>query len=105
MNADANNKIWRFHDKKTEWGFDEALSLTSFNDVSNGYLVDDSSLFGVEVSVVNYANKGECVSSIEEPKSGASTWTISDLYALPDGENCSDDFDVGGYKWYARTCC
>ncbi|KAK6285426.1 hypothetical protein POUND7_011605 [Theobroma cacao] len=51
--------VKRFHQMKTEWGFDQLLALESFNDPANGYLVDDSCVFGAEVFVIEQTRKLE----------------------------------------------
>lgn len=47
--ADANGTVRRFHELKREWGFSRLISLDTFKEASNGYLVDDSCIFGAEV--------------------------------------------------------
>ncbi|PIA57553.1 hypothetical protein AQUCO_00600336v1 [Aquilegia coerulea] len=42
------HSVSRFHAMKSESGFDKLLPLKNFNDPSNGYLVDDTCMFGVE---------------------------------------------------------
>ncbi|XP_059654607.1 ubiquitin C-terminal hydrolase 12-like [Cornus florida] len=59
-------QVRRFHSMKTEWGFDQFLSLDAFNNRSNGYLVNDCCVFGAEVFVIKYAGKGECLSMKKE---------------------------------------
>ncbi|KAE8056851.1 hypothetical protein FH972_013587 [Carpinus fangiana] len=49
---DANGRVKHFHNLKTEWGFAQLLSHDSLNDSSNGYLFDDTCVFGVEVFVI-----------------------------------------------------
>ncbi|XP_022146379.1 ubiquitin carboxyl-terminal hydrolase 12-like [Momordica charantia] len=44
--------VRRFHAIKTEWGFEKLISLDTFNDSSNGFLVDDCCAFGVDVVVM-----------------------------------------------------
>ncbi|KAJ8900321.1 hypothetical protein K2173_024961 [Erythroxylum novogranatense] len=44
--------VKRFHELKTVFGFNKLLSLEAFNDVRNGYLDDDSCIFGAEVFVI-----------------------------------------------------
>uniref|UniRef100_A0A6N2N798 MATH domain-containing protein n=1 Tax=Salix viminalis TaxID=40686 RepID=A0A6N2N798_SALVM len=39
----------RFSAIKNKWGFPQMLSLSIFNNASNGYLIGDSCVFGVEV--------------------------------------------------------
>ncbi|KAK2650734.1 hypothetical protein Ddye_018223 [Dipteronia dyeriana] len=46
---DALLKEKRFHGLKLEWGIDQFLSLKAFNDASNGYLVEETCVFGAEI--------------------------------------------------------
>ncbi|KAG5608559.1 hypothetical protein H5410_019840 [Solanum commersonii] len=50
----------RFRNIKTEWGFSKCISHKTFNDPSNGYLVDDKCIFGVDVYVIKNQGIGEC---------------------------------------------
>ncbi|EOX96392.1 TRAF-like family protein [Theobroma cacao] len=59
LTIEDNGAVKRFHQMKTEWGFDQLLFLESFNDPSNGYLVDDSCVFGAEVFVTEQTRKLE----------------------------------------------
>ncbi|KDP40940.1 hypothetical protein JCGZ_24939 [Jatropha curcas] len=61
-------KVKNYHYLKTEHGFDQLLPLTTFEDPSNGYLVDDCCVLGVEVHVLKFAgSKGEKIKIIAEP--------------------------------------
>ncbi|KAF9596191.1 hypothetical protein IFM89_007509, partial [Coptis chinensis] len=48
----------RFHVRKTEWGFSQLVPLVTFNDPSNGYLVNNTCVFGAEIFVRNNTGKG-----------------------------------------------
>ncbi|KAF4399031.1 hypothetical protein G4B88_023625 [Cannabis sativa] len=45
--------VRRFHEMKKEWEFEQIMSLETFKDVHNGYVVNDSCVFGVEVFTIN----------------------------------------------------
>ncbi|KAL7206347.1 hypothetical protein ACSBR2_019122 [Camellia fascicularis] len=79
---DFEGKIKRFHRMKTEWGFDKLLSLDSFTDASNGYLLDDCCMFGAEVFVINYYGKGESVSMLKDAVNNGYIWKISKFSAM-----------------------
>lgn len=85
---------------KKEWGFEELIPRDDFEDESNGYLVDDCCVFGVEVFVVNNRGKGESVSLIQDPMDGAFTWDVGNFLCLSDCEYTSSQFTVDGHKWY-----
>ncbi|KAL8264653.1 hypothetical protein R6Q59_022783, partial [Mikania micrantha] len=48
----VNGHTTRFHMKKTTWGFDKLISTKSFMESENGYLFNDSCVFGVEIIAV-----------------------------------------------------
>ncbi|KAK1591646.1 hypothetical protein Q3G72_010983 [Acer saccharum] len=71
----------RFHGLKLEWGIDQFLPLNAFDDASNGYLVEDTCVFGVEVFVIKerITGKGECLSLIKDPLSIKHVWKIENF--------------------------
>lgn len=91
--------VRHFHALKTERGFSRLIPLATFNDPSNGYLIDDTCVFGVDVSVVNNTPKGECLSMVNDPIPFKHTWRIADFSQLTEYVH-SHVFEVGGYKWY-----
>jgi hypothetical protein len=101
-NKDGNGRVVRrFHKLKTEWGIDQLLSHDTLNDSSNnGYLVDDTCVFGVEVFVIKGPFKGECLSMINEPQSNYFSWRIDKFMASKDKVYYSEQFTVEGRKWY-----
>ncbi|KAJ6683580.1 hypothetical protein OIU85_007284, partial [Salix viminalis] len=44
----GDGSLRRFSAIKNKWGFPQMLSLSIFNNASNGYLIGDSCVFGVE---------------------------------------------------------
>ncbi|KAI9096379.1 hypothetical protein K1719_026098 [Acacia pycnantha] len=101
---DAQNKLKRFCSSKTEWGFDEFLSMDSFKDANNGYLVNDSCTFGAEVLVSKYYGKRECVSTILKPPSyGTYTWSIEKFSRIKEDFCYSNSFTAGGIKWKLKV--
>ncbi|XP_024455392.1 uncharacterized protein LOC7487422 [Populus trichocarpa] len=98
--CDYDDRIdWRFHKMKMEWGFIELLSHDTLRDASNGFLVDDRSIFGVEVFGVR-PGEGESLSFVKEPANGLYTWKISNFSALNKYNHFSEGFTVEGRKWY-----
>ncbi|PPR92125.1 hypothetical protein GOBAR_AA28555 [Gossypium barbadense] len=67
---DAKEKSRRFHRLKHQWGFDQLIPIRSFNDVSNGYLLDDTCVFGAEVFITKETSSGraECLKIQLYPK-------------------------------------
>ncbi|XP_059652543.1 MATH domain and coiled-coil domain-containing protein At3g58370-like isoform X2 [Cornus florida] len=88
----------RFHVMKTEWGFEKFLSLETFQNPSNGYLIDDNCVFGAEVFVMKFAGKGECLSMTKELSDNIYTWKV-DNFSASSQEYFSDEFNIGGRNW------
>ncbi|KAK9265675.1 hypothetical protein L1049_012563 [Liquidambar formosana] len=95
---DADGKVRRFHKTKPEYGFSRLISLTAFHNASNGYLVEDSCVFGAEVFVIKNKSKAERLTMIKDP---VISYTLEvDNFSKLNGE-CyrSHDFTCGGTKW------
>lgn len=84
---------------KCEWGFDKFISLETLRDFTNGFLVNDTCFFGVEVFVSEGLCGGEChsISKVTDV-SCKFKWVINHFSELGE-ESCSDEFVVGGYRW------
>ncbi|XP_050211166.1 uncharacterized protein LOC126661377 [Mercurialis annua] len=100
---DADEKVRRFRGIKREWGFDKLISVSDFKDDSNGYLRNDSCIFGAEILVIENANKGECLSMVKTPTNNTYTWTISEFSKLGLDYTTSKEFSIGGSKWSIRV--
>ncbi|GER25742.1 TRAF-like family protein [Striga asiatica] len=91
----------RFHKMKPECGFDKFLPLATFKDPANGYLVDDSCVFGAEVYVCleKLTGKGESLSMVKDPIIYKNTWRIGSFSGL--SEECVDSkpFIAADRKW------
>ena len=96
----ADGKVKRYHALKTEHGFDQLLSLATFNDPCNGYIVDDCCAFGVEVHVIKRTGKGEEISFIRNPRNGTYTWRLKKFSTLSLSCYYSEIFVAANYKWY-----
>ncbi|KAH0756968.1 hypothetical protein KY290_020461 [Solanum tuberosum] len=57
-----------FRNIKTEWGFSKCISHKTFKDPSNGYLVNDKCVVGVDVYVIKNQGIGECMSLLKGTK-------------------------------------
>ncbi|KAJ4829179.1 hypothetical protein Tsubulata_007043, partial [Turnera subulata] len=97
---DGNGTLWRFHRMKTEWGFTDFLSHNVLNDPSNGYIVDNRCVFGVEIFITKNTLKGESISMVKEPENGSYLWKINN-YSTTLGNNfiTSTTFSVEKRKW------
>lgn len=86
---------------KTKWGITKCIDLKSFHDPLNGYLIDDTCIFGAEVFVVKCVSKGECLSMIKEPAACYYLWKITEFSKLINETYESEPF--GDYNWYIYT--
>ncbi|WCJ18795.1 TRAF-like family protein [Euphorbia peplus] len=96
--AIEDGKIKRYHALRTENGFDKLLPLAEFNDPSNGYLVDDCCVFGVEVNLFRNTVKGNELSFAKDPPNGTFTWKIQNFSRLENPLYYSEVFNAGGCK-------
>lgn len=84
---------------KVEWGFDQFIPLKTLNDAGNGFLVDDTCVFGAEVFVCKERStgKGEYLRMIKDPIVYKHTYKVDKL-----DTECSEskEFTAGGQKWY-----
>ncbi|XP_017240809.1 uncharacterized protein LOC108213521 isoform X1 [Daucus carota subsp. sativus] len=96
----VQGKASRFDSFKCEWGLDKFISLKDFEEPTNGYLVNDTSFFGVEVFICEGLPLGECysISSKVANISSKYKWVVTEFSGLKEPQY-SDEFVVGGYKW------
>ncbi|KAG8370589.1 hypothetical protein BUALT_Bualt14G0132800 [Buddleja alternifolia] len=98
---DTAEKGRRFHGMKQEWGFDKFIPHTTFKDADNGYLVNDTCVFGAEVYVCQekHTGKGECLSMIKDAITYKNTWRIENFNSL--NQECVDSipFNAADHKW------
>ncbi|XP_058191581.1 uncharacterized protein LOC131308644 [Rhododendron vialii] len=94
-----DGEIQRFHWMKTQSGFDKFLPLATFNDATNGYLLDDCCLFGTEVFVLKNSGKGECMSLLKDPAKDSYTWKIENFSSIRNEYLYSPEFIIGDQKW------
>ncbi|XVF28128.1 hypothetical protein REPUB_Repub15cG0002300 [Reevesia pubescens] len=98
---DAKEKDRRFHRFKHEWGFDQFIPIRTFNDVSNGFLLDDTCIFGADVFVTKEmsSGKGECLSMIKDASILKHVWKIDNFSKLGSEYHESQEFFAGDQKW------
>jgi len=92
--------VRRFHVLKTEWGIAKFFDKDTFYDSSNGYLMDDTCVFGVEVFVVKSTNKGDCLSIFPGPITCSYSWKFSNFSSAKLDKYESETFVGGNYKGY-----
>ncbi|KAF7848782.1 hypothetical protein BT93_L1565 [Corymbia citriodora subsp. variegata] len=91
-------RVTRLHALKAEWGVPRFMPLKIFTNPSNGYLVDDTCVFGVEVFVIKSSGVGECL-TLKDSGLYTHKWKISSFSRLWDTYYYSDAFTVGDHKW------
>ncbi|KAL5539701.1 hypothetical protein UlMin_044565 [Ulmus minor] len=91
--------VRRFHCMKTQWGIAKFIDLETFYDPSNGYLVNDSCTFGVEVFIVKSTFTAERLSMIRSPMSCNYSWKFDFFSKRTQDLYESDLFAGGDYKW------
>ncbi|XP_074347579.1 ubiquitin C-terminal hydrolase 12-like [Apium graveolens] len=77
------------------------LILDTFSSAENGYLIDDSCVFSVEVYKVIYNGKGEIFKMIKDPKEVCFNWKIPKFSKIWKDRFESEVFTAvdGEYKW------
>ncbi|EYU40999.1 hypothetical protein ABFS82_07G096600 [Erythranthe guttata] len=92
----------RFLGVKPQWGFSKFISKKFLTDSSNGYLVNDSCVFGAEVYVVKKeAFTTECLSLKNFEIPYKRDWKIPNFSKLGHVWD-SEQFSAGGHKWIVR---
>ncbi|CAK9148651.1 unnamed protein product [Ilex paraguariensis] len=86
----------RFYEMKLEWGFDRFIPLTAFTNPDNGYLVNDTCVFGAEVFVYH---KKESLLMVKDAIKCKHTWKIERFSKLDKECKDSDTFNAGDQKW------
>ncbi|KAM7267754.1 hypothetical protein ACFE04_009920 [Oxalis oulophora] len=90
----------RFQRMKTEWGFAQLLPLDVFKEPSNGYLLNDSCVFGVDIFVVNGATRGDTFSVVKPLTSDKSySFKIKKFSTIDKEYVYSDIFTINDMKW------
>ncbi|XP_044465980.1 uncharacterized protein LOC123196145 isoform X2 [Mangifera indica] len=92
-----DGSVRRYHSMVTEWGISEFLDLETFHDPSNGFLVNDTCVFGAEVFVLKNTFKGEFLSKMNAPLTQFHTWVVENFADLKDERYISESF--GPHRW------
>ncbi|CAL8991023.1 unnamed protein product [Prunus brigantina] len=98
---DANMNKMCLHRAMLQVGFDRVIPLKEFSVASNGYLIDDTCVFGAEVFVCKErrAGKAECLSRIKKAFMNKHCWKIQSFSKLKSQCLLSELFTAGGQKW------
>ena len=89
----------RFNAEKKELGFEQLIDLASFENTNEGYIVQDTCSFGVEIFIVKPAKVQEKVTFVSNPPRNVFTWMIPHFSDMEDKFYYSDDFLVGDRYW------
>ncbi|KAL8146239.1 hypothetical protein AgCh_004115 [Apium graveolens] len=98
---DADNRYKHFNKEETCQGFSNVISLSRLKCASNGYLVNDSCVFGVEVQVIKNTRTAECLSFIQIPPEDlfVHSWKINN-FSKRNAQLCDPQaFTFAGRKW------
>ncbi|KAI9096353.1 hypothetical protein K1719_026072 [Acacia pycnantha] len=80
---DVRDDLKRFYPAKRTWGFDELLPMQTFEDINNGYLVNDCCLFGAELFVVERTGRCERVKSLTPAENSYKfTWKLHNFFTI-----------------------
>ncbi|CAA2999390.1 probable inactive serine threonine- kinase fnkC [Olea europaea subsp. europaea] len=88
----------RFHIINLEWGFSKFIKKETLMDPRNGYLVNDTCVFGAEVFVVKNKRIRECLSILKATNSYKHELEVSKFSEL-ENEWYSEEFNAGDHKW------
>lgn len=89
------------HRAMLQVGFDRVIPLKAFSVASNGYLIDDTCVFGAEVFVCKErrAGKAEYLSRIKKAFMNKHCLKIQNFSTLKFQCLLSELFTAGGLKW------
>ncbi|KAL5757703.1 hypothetical protein ACOSP7_020314 [Xanthoceras sorbifolium] len=76
----------RYHSMKTIFGIDNFINLSTFSYHGNGYLFNDTCVFGVEVFFVINTFKEQCLSMMPEPIAYYHTCKVTNFSCIGDGK-------------------
>ncbi|PON60080.1 E3 ubiquitin-protein ligase SIN-like [Parasponia andersonii] len=85
---------------RNRWGVTKFIDIDSFYDPSNGYLINDTCIFGAEVFIIKTTCKDECLTMLSQPELTCKyIWKFDDFWTKSGDKWYESDFFVGGdYK-------
>ncbi|KAL5791774.1 hypothetical protein ACOSP7_000368 [Xanthoceras sorbifolium] len=95
-----DGRVKRYHALKKTWGIAKFLDIETFSNPQNGYLLDDTCVFGAEVFVIKNSFKRELLSMMKKPSTYFKTWKITKFSSLSSEPCFSEDFGYYKYYWY-----
>ncbi|XP_039063781.1 TNF receptor-associated factor homolog 1a-like [Hibiscus syriacus] len=100
---DDNGAVKRFHWMKTEWGFAQLISIETFSETANGYLIDDCCVFGAEVFVVERNCRWESLSMVKQPNDNTIIFKMEKFSKLDRKYYESSVHTIGDLKWKLKV--
>ena len=86
---------------KKQCGITKFIDLETFEDPSNGYLVNDTCSFGIEIFIVKTTSKLERLAMIKDPVTSKFSWTFDNFSRKALLKHHTSDLFAGGdYRWY-----
>ncbi|XP_022775874.1 uncharacterized protein LOC111317724 [Durio zibethinus] len=95
-------EVRQFNKTNRVWGLSQLVSLDCFRNTSNGFLVNDSCVFGVEVFDIKcdaFEVQGAYLRTLRQQSEIVKIWTVEKLSELKETGHFSEQFSVGGYNW------
>ncbi|CAN6676580.1 unnamed protein product [Malus baccata var. baccata] len=89
------------HGAAPDVGYDKLLSIEELADASNGYVINDTCVFGVEVFVCKErrAGNGRSISMTKNAVKYVPFWKIEKFSMLKDEYYCSEPFTAANQRW------
>ncbi|KAL1212723.1 Ubiquitin C-terminal hydrolase 12 [Cardamine amara subsp. amara] len=97
--AISDGTVKRYNEAKKEWGFGKLIPLSTFYNMNEGYIVQDTCSFGAEILLVKPVQLQEKVTFVSNPPHNVFTWRIHSFSTLENKVYYSDDFLVGDRYW------
>ncbi|KAL5772119.1 hypothetical protein ACOSP7_011719 [Xanthoceras sorbifolium] len=98
-----DGRVKRYHALKKTWGIAKFIDIETFSNPQNGYLLDDTCVFGAEIFVIKNSFKSERLSMMNEPSTDFHTWKITKFSSNMTDDNYYSGY-FGDYGWYIWLC-
>ncbi|KAL9254441.1 MATH domain and coiled-coil domain-containing protein [Drosera capensis] len=89
----------QFSIDKSEWGISRVLTISEVLDTSNGYILDDCCVVGVEVFPAKREHKSGTLPVLRRNSPCRYTWKVANFSGLPDARLTSPVFTTDGISW------
>ncbi|GAB2215149.1 hypothetical protein Drorol1_Dr00019525 [Drosera rotundifolia] len=89
----------QFSIDKSEWGISRLLTVSEVLDTSNGYILDDCCVVGVEVFPAKREHKTGVLTVVRMRSVGPYTWKVANFSGLSDAQLSSPVYTTDGISW------